>query len=118
PHRSATTVREQPFRDAIDERHPLARALHDPARPALLLTTCAASDSAAHAAIRRARFPDALAEDMEGFGVALACRLAGVPLSIVRGVSNVAGERDPARWRIPAALAAARTRALSWLQQA
>ena len=118
PRRGAPTGRWQPFRGAIGDRLALARAGHDPARPALLLTTCAASDSAAHAASRRARFPDALAEDMEGFAVALACRLAGVPLSIVRGMSNVAGERDPERWRIPAALAAARTRALSWLQQA
>lgn len=74
----------------------------------LLLTTCAASDSTEHAAQRRARFPAACAEDMEGFGVALACALGGVPCTIVRGISNVVGDRDPKRWRIPAALAAAR----------
>ena len=56
--------------------------------------------------MRRARFRDALAEDMEGFAVAFACALAGVPVSIVRGISNVVGDRDPAHWRIPAALAA------------
>jgi futalosine hydrolase len=44
---------------------------------------------------------------MEGFGVALACRLAGVPLTIIRGISNTAGDRDHARWRVPEALAAA-----------
>ena len=73
-----------------------------------LLTTCAASDSAAHAAERRVRFPQAVAEDMEGFGVALACHLRGVPCTIVRGISNVVGDREPARWKIPAALGAAR----------
>jgi futalosine hydrolase len=81
----------------------------------LLLTTCAASANAAEAAERRARFPEAAAEDMEAFAVAAACALAGTPLRVVRGVSNRAGERDPARWRIPAALAAARELALEIL---
>jgi len=56
---------------------------------------------------RRRRFPDADAEDMEGFGVAAACALAERPLHIVRGVSNLAGDRDHARWEIDAALEAA-----------
>lgn len=50
---------------------------------------------------------------MEGFGVALACALHGVPLSIVRGFSNAVGERDPSRWKIPLALGAARALALA-----
>ena len=49
-----------------------------------LLTVCSASACADDAAMRRSRYPDADAEDMEGFGVALACKLAGVPLTIVR----------------------------------
>jgi futalosine hydrolase len=73
----------------------------------LLLTACAASASAADVSNRLRIFPDAVAEDMEGFGVALACRLAGVPLTIVRGISNTAGDRDTSRWQITAALAAA-----------
>jgi futalosine hydrolase len=73
----------------------------------LLLTACAASATAADVALRRAAFPAAVAEDMEGYGVALACRLAGVPLEIVRGISNTAGDRDKARWQIEPALAAA-----------
>jgi futalosine hydrolase len=80
-----------------------------------LLTTCAASDSPEHAALRIARHPDAVAEDMEGFSVALACALAGVPLAIVRGISNVVGDREPTHWRIPAALAAARRLAIEVL---
>ena len=44
---------------------------------------------------------------MEGFGVALACHLARVPLTIVRGMSNTAGDRDLAGWRVEDALAAA-----------
>ncbi len=80
-----------------------------PADPAagLLLTACAASATAADVALRRAVFPAAVAEDMEGYGVAFACRLAGVPIEIVRGISNTAGDRDKARWQIEPALAAA-----------
>ncbi|MCY2958635.1 MAG: futalosine hydrolase [Planctomycetota bacterium] len=110
--------------EAIHDRIVLARSrvrdparLRDPERTALLLSTCAASASAAQAALRRERFPEALAEDMEGFAVALACALAGVPCQIVRGISNVVGDREPARWRIPAALAAARLCAHEVLRQ-
>lgn len=73
----------------------------------MLLTACAASATADDAALRRHIFPAAVAEDMEGFGVALACRLSGIPLGIVRGISNTAGDRDKARWQIEPALAAA-----------
>lgn len=81
----------------------------------LLLTTCSASADERQASDRRARFPEAVAEDMEGFAVAAACAMAGVPLRIVRGISNRVGDRDPASWRIPAALAAARRMALEVL---
>jgi len=91
--------------DPIYDRVPLSLTAES---ELLLLTTCAASDSPAHAAERRERFPDAAAEDMEGFAVATACRLAGIPVGIVRGISNQVGDRDPKSWRIPAALAAAR----------
>jgi futalosine hydrolase len=101
---------------AIHDRLELAPlgAERGPVAP-LLLTTCAASASPEQAAHRRRRFPEAAGEDMEGFAVALACALAGVPLTVVRGFSNVVGDRDPARWRIPGALAAARERALALL---
>jgi futalosine hydrolase len=72
-----------------------------------LLTCCTASQSPTEARERRERYPDAIAEDMEGFAVALACRLAGIPLAIVRGISNEVGDRRVARWQIPAALDAA-----------
>jgi futalosine hydrolase len=84
---------------------PVTRPADPPA--GLLLTACAASATAADVAMRRAAFPAAVAEDMEGYGVALACQLAGVPLEIVRGISNTAGDRDKARWQIEPALEAA-----------
>lgn len=73
----------------------------------LLLTVCAAAEGSAMLAARRSRFPAAVAEDMEGFGVALAAHLAGVPLHVARGVSNVAGDREHSGWRIDDALSAA-----------
>ena len=81
----------------------------------LLLTVSVPSRSAQEAAARRERFPDAALEDMEGFGVAVACALARVPLAIVRGVSNVAGDRARERWRIRDALEAARAAAIELL---
>jgi futalosine hydrolase len=83
----------------------------------LLLTACAASATAKDVARRTTLFPTALAEDMEGFGVALACRLAGVPLVVIRGISNTAGDRDHAGWRVPEALAAAAALALQTLEE-
>ncbi len=72
-----------------------------------LLTVCAASANRKEAASRAARFPDVVAEDMEGFGVALSCQLADVPLRIIRGISNQVGDRDHTRWQVDAALQAA-----------
>ncbi|MBU6309841.1 MAG: futalosine hydrolase [Planctomycetes bacterium] len=73
----------------------------------LLLTACAASATADDVRTRKRLFPAAVAEDMEGFAVAFACRLAGVPCEIVRGISNSAGDRDQSRWQTKAALEAA-----------
>ena len=81
----------------------------------LLLTTPSASGSAKEAARRTSRFPSAAAEDMEGFAVAMACSLANTPLRIVRGISNEVGVRNPAEWRIPAALGEARRVVMSLL---
>jgi len=54
----------------------------------------------------RARFPDAVAEGMEGAGVAAAARLRGVRFAELRAVSNLVGPRDRAAWQIPRALEA------------
>jgi futalosine hydrolase len=72
-----------------------------------LLTTCAASHSIGEAALHKAKFPIAEAEDMEGFAVAAACQLAGIPLRIIRGISNLAGNRESRDWRIGHAMRAA-----------
>lgn len=69
-------------------------------------TVSTATGTAATAAALAARVPGAVAEAMEGFGVAEAARLFGVPVLELRAVSNAVGPRDRAAWRIPEALAA------------
>lgn len=69
-----------------------------------LLTCCSASGQPNEAAQRKKRFPTAVAEDMEGFAVAVACRLAGVPLHIIRGISNYAGDRNHRNWQVESAM--------------
>jgi len=84
----------------------------------VLLTVMAAARDAGDVAGRLARHPGALGEDMEAFGVALAAHLARVPLTVVRGWSNLAGDRDVRGWDVDGALAAARVRALEVLAEA
>ncbi len=79
-----------------------------------LLTVCAAADGPGDVSLRTARFPLAVAEDMEGFAVAVACHLANVPVRIIRGISNRAGDRQHARWLVAEALGAAAQVALEY----
>ena len=90
---------EESIWDAIDLEPPL------PGVP--FLTVTSAAGDAAHARRRRARHPEAVLEEMEGFGVALASRLAGIPHLSIRGVSNPAGDRRRETWRSAEAMRAA-----------
>ncbi len=94
-------------RDPVRERlllDPLPGSNSASSHNRLLVTTCAASASPSEAAARRRTYQDALAEDMEAFAVALACALHRVPVSVVRGISNVAGDRHQGNWKIEPAL--------------
>ncbi len=71
-----------------------------------ILTVATVTGTAARAHDLRGRFPDAVAEAMEGAGVAAAAALHGVPFAEVRAISNAVGPRDREAWRIPDALAA------------
>lgn len=71
-----------------------------------VLTVSTVTGSAERAAELRLRHPRALAEAMEGFGVAEAAALHGLPVLEIRAVSNPVGPRDRAAWRIGDALAA------------
>jgi futalosine hydrolase len=72
----------------------------------MLLTVCAASADETDASDKLKKFPDAAAEDMEAWSVAMACCLNDTPLTVIRGISNVAGVRDKTRWNIEGALTA------------
>ncbi|MFH9730399.1 futalosine hydrolase [Streptomyces sp. NPDC017260] len=76
------------------------------ARPGTVLTGSTVTGTAERAALLRARHPRALAEAMEGFGVAEAAAAHGVPVLELRAVSNPVGPRDRAAWRVGDALAA------------
>ncbi|MFE4378305.1 futalosine hydrolase [Streptomyces cyaneofuscatus] len=76
------------------------------AAPGPVLTVSTVTGTAARAAALLAAHPGALAEAMEGFGVAEAAERTGVPVLELRAVSNTVGPRDRAAWRIGDALAA------------
>ncbi|PAZ16966.1 futalosine hydrolase [Streptomyces sp. SA15] len=76
------------------------------ARPGAVLTVSTVTGTAERAAVLRARHPRALAEAMEGFGVAEAAALHHTPVLELRAVSNPVGPRDRAAWRIGDALTA------------
>lgn len=78
-------------------------------RAGAVLTVSTVTGTASRAAALRARHPRALAEAMEGFGVAEAAAAHGVPVLEIRAVSNPVGPRDRAAWRIGEALAALTT---------
>jgi futalosine hydrolase len=80
------------------------------------LSVCAAAADPIDVDLRLEQFPDASAEDMEGFGFAFACHQAGVPAHIIRGISNTAGVRDRAEWCIDEAAQSAARLFLSVLQ--
>ncbi|MFJ8433516.1 futalosine hydrolase [Kitasatospora sp. NPDC094019] len=71
-----------------------------------VLTVSTVTGSAERAAALTARHPDAVAEAMEGFGVAEAAARHGVPAFELRTVSNAVGPRDRSGWRIGEALGA------------
>lgn len=71
-----------------------------------VLTVATVTGTTARAAQLLTRHPHAVAEAMEGFGVATAATLAAVPFAELRTISNRVGPRDVSAWRIPDALAA------------
>jgi futalosine hydrolase len=70
----------------------------------LTLATMTGTDAGAKALATA--HPGAVAEAMEGYGVAWAAVEHGVPWAEVRAVSNTIGRRDRATWDIPAAFTA------------
>jgi futalosine hydrolase len=95
----------------VDGDPTLLKALRDALPGAVtgeVLTLSTVTGTAATAERLATRFPDAVAEAMEGFGVATAAEAAGLPFAEVRTISNPIGPRDRAAWRLADAFAALR----------
>ena len=71
-----------------------------------VLTVSTVTGSQARAERLRVAHPLAVAEAMEGAGVAMAAARAGVRFGELRAISNPVGPRDRASWRLAEALAA------------
>jgi futalosine hydrolase len=54
-------------------------------------------------------------ESMEGAAIAHVAALAGIPVGEIRGVSNLAGNRDRSAWQITEAASAAQEALLAWI---
>ncbi|SCG58790.1 futalosine hydrolase [Micromonospora humi] len=76
-----------------------------------VLTVGTVTGTAESTAILAGRHPDAVAEAMEGYGVAVAAALADVPFAELRTISNPIGPRDRDAWRMRDAFAALTTAA-------
>jgi futalosine hydrolase len=71
-----------------------------------IVTVATVTGTAERAAELSRRYPDAVAEGMEGAGVAAAATVTGVAFAEIRAVSNAVGPRDRAAWDITGALSA------------
>ncbi|MEW6351721.1 MAG: hypothetical protein AB1646_21955 [Thermodesulfobacteriota bacterium] len=79
------------------------------------LTVVGVSADESTARARAARF-GTIAENMEGYALAVACRRFGVPGAEVRGISNQAGIRDKSAWNLELANERAQLTVLNYLR--
>jgi len=79
------------------------------------VSTCSGSDTQAAVMARRT---GGLCESMEGAAVALACLLRGTPCTEIRGISNLAEDRDLSRWNLAAGCRIAQLGVLELLELA
>jgi futalosine hydrolase len=88
--------------------------IHPVARRARFVTvsTCTGREEAARALAART---GGAVESMEGAAVAHVAHLHAIPVGEVRGISNLVGDRDRARWRVREAAAAAQEALIAWL---
>jgi futalosine hydrolase len=106
-------IEELGFGASILDADPvLVKALHTALPTAItgeILTLATVTGTAETAGRLAARFPLAVAEAMEGYGVATAAAGAGLPFAELRAISNPIGPRDRAAWRLADAFAALRS---------
>jgi futalosine hydrolase len=81
--------------------------------PFVTCSTCTGTDERARAIVART---GGAVESMEGAAIVHVARLSGVRVGEVRGISNIAGRRDRAAWRLDEAAAVARQALLDWIE--
>jgi futalosine hydrolase len=75
--------------------------------------TCTGTDARAAELVRRT---GGAVESMEGAAIVHVARKMGVPVGEIRGISNIAGRRDRASWRLDEAAANARAALVAWIE--
>jgi futalosine hydrolase len=80
------------------------KAASIPVQDGNILTLSTVTGTAATTSKLQQREPGALAEAMEGYGVAMAAQEFGLPVLEIRSISNSIGPRDRSAWRIKDAL--------------
>jgi futalosine hydrolase len=90
--------------DELPLLHASIEGLSDESLKRQLLSCCSASGCPEDVALKSRHFPNAVAEDMEAFGVSMAASLMNVPVQVVRGISNEAGDRRLSQWKIKESL--------------
>jgi futalosine hydrolase len=93
---------------------PLPMQIFPASRRARFVTmnTCTGTDDGAR--VIEARTGGAV-ESMEGAAIAHVAALAGIPVGEIRGISNIAGNRDRGAWKVKEAAAAAQQALLEWI---
>ncbi len=81
--------------------------------PFVTCSTCTGTDEQALAIAART---GGAVESMEGAAIVQVARLSHIPVGEIRGISNIAGRRDRASWRIEEAAAAARRALVEWIK--
>lgn len=81
--------------------------------PFVTCATCTGTDERAAVLVSRT---GGAVESMEGAAIVHVARLMGVKVGEVRGISNVAGDRDRTRWRVRESAAAARAALVAWIE--
>jgi len=81
--------------------------------PFVTSSTCTATDERA---LELAERTGGAIESMEGAAVVHVALLRGLPVGEVRGVSNMAGKRNRAKWRLKEAARAAQETLLAWIE--
>lgn len=81
--------------------------------PFATCATCTGTDARAAEMVRRT---GAAVESMEGAAIVHIARKMGVAVGEIRGISNIAGRRDRASWRLDEAAANARAALVAWIE--